>query len=84
MGKYSKAKMFNRKAARRKSKADEILNTLNIRLGQTIADIGSGGDSSRSSFHNKWGRTGKSMRLIRIKTSLNLLTNKQPDINLRT
>jgi arsenite methyltransferase len=43
MGKYSKAKMFNRKASRKQSRADEILKTLNIQSGQTIADIGSGG-----------------------------------------
>ncbi len=43
MGKYSKAKMFNRKASRKQSRADEILKTLNIQPGQTIADIGSGG-----------------------------------------
>lgn len=43
MGKYSKAKMFNRKASAKRSKADEILKTLNIQPGQTIADIGSGG-----------------------------------------
>ncbi len=43
MEKYSKAKMFNRKASAKRSKADEILKTLNIQPGQTIADIGSGG-----------------------------------------
>jgi arsenite methyltransferase len=43
MGKYSKAKMFNRKASRKQSRVDEILKTLNIQPGQTIADIGSGG-----------------------------------------
>ena len=43
MGKYSKAKMFNRKASRKQSRANEILETLNIQPGQTIADIGSGG-----------------------------------------
>jgi len=43
MGKYSKAKMFNRKASRKQSRADEILKTLDIQSGQTIADIGSGG-----------------------------------------
>jgi ubiquinone/menaquinone biosynthesis C-methylase UbiE len=43
MGKYSKAKMFNRKASWKQSRADEILKTLDIQLGQTIADIGSGG-----------------------------------------
>jgi ubiquinone/menaquinone biosynthesis C-methylase UbiE len=43
MEKYSKAKMFNRKASRKQSKAEDILKTLNIQPGQTIADIGSGG-----------------------------------------
>jgi ubiquinone/menaquinone biosynthesis C-methylase UbiE len=43
MEKDSKAKMFNRKASRKQSRADEILKTLNIQPGQTIADIGSGG-----------------------------------------
>jgi arsenite methyltransferase len=43
MEKYSKAKMFNRKASRKQSRADEILKTLNIQQGQTIVDIGSGG-----------------------------------------
>ncbi len=43
MEKYSKAKMFNRKASRKQSRADEILKTLNIQPGQTIVDIGSGG-----------------------------------------
>jgi arsenite methyltransferase len=43
MGKYSKAKMFNRKAAKQSSKPVEILTSLNLQPGQTIADIGSGG-----------------------------------------
>ena len=43
MEKYSKAKMFNRKASRKQSRSDEILKTLNIQPGQTIVDIGSGG-----------------------------------------
>lgn len=40
---YKKAKMFNRKAARKKSMAGKILTTLQIQPGQHIADIGSGG-----------------------------------------
>jgi arsenite methyltransferase len=43
MGKYSKARMFNRKAARKWSKADEIIKVLNIQPGEIVADIGSGG-----------------------------------------
>ncbi len=35
--------MFNRKAARKQSKADEIIKALNIQPGEIVADIGSGG-----------------------------------------
>lgn len=43
MGKYSKAKMFNKKVSKKRSKADQILKIMNIKPEQTIADIGSGG-----------------------------------------
>ncbi len=59
MGRYSKAKMFNRKAARRQSKANEILQTLNIQPGQTIADIGSGGGFFTFLFSQLVGKKGK-------------------------
>jgi len=59
MGKYSKAKMFNRKAARRQSKVNEILKTLNIQHGQTIADIGSGGGLFTLLFSQLVGEKGK-------------------------
>jgi ubiquinone/menaquinone biosynthesis C-methylase UbiE len=59
MGKYSKAKMFNRKAARRQSKADEILKTLNIQPGQIIADIGSGGGFFTLLFSQLIGDKGR-------------------------
>jgi hypothetical protein len=36
------AKMFNKKAAKPKYKADQIIETLALRPGQIIADIGSG------------------------------------------
>ena len=58
MGRFSKAKMFNRKAGRKKSKADEILKTLNIQSGQTIADIGSGGGFFTFLFSYIVGETG--------------------------
>ena len=40
---FKKAKMFNKKASRKKSKSDHIINTLRIKKGDKIADIGSGG-----------------------------------------
>jgi len=58
MGKYSKAKMFNRKAACRQSKADAILKALNIQPGQTVADIGSGGGFFAFLFSHQVGPKG--------------------------
>jgi arsenite methyltransferase len=58
MGRYSKAKMFNRKAGQQKSKADEILRTLNIQPGQIIVDIGSGGGFFTFLFSYAVGETG--------------------------
>jgi ubiquinone/menaquinone biosynthesis C-methylase UbiE len=59
MGKYSKAKMFNRKAAQEKSKPNEIIKTLEIQPGQTIADIGSGGGFFTFLFSQIVGEKGK-------------------------
>jgi arsenite methyltransferase len=59
MGKYTKAKMFNRKAARPTSKANEIMKTLDIQPGQTIADIGSGGGFFTFLFSQQIGQNGK-------------------------
>jgi arsenite methyltransferase len=39
----TKAEMFNRKASSSKSKPAEVLKALELRNGQTVADIGSGG-----------------------------------------
>jgi arsenite methyltransferase len=58
MKKYSKAKMFNKKASRKNSKADKILKTLNIQPGQTIADIGSGGGFFTFLFSQLVGEKG--------------------------
>jgi arsenite methyltransferase len=35
--------MFNKRAAKPKYKADQIMETLSLKPGQIIADIGSGG-----------------------------------------
>jgi ubiquinone/menaquinone biosynthesis C-methylase UbiE len=59
MGKYSKAKMFNRKASSKKSKPNEIIKSLNIQPGQTIADIGSGGGFFTFLFSQMVGEKGK-------------------------
>jgi arsenite methyltransferase len=58
MGSYTKAKKFNRKAGKTQSKAEEILTTLSIQPGQTIADIGSGGGFFTFLFSYAVGETG--------------------------
>jgi len=55
----NKAKMFNKKASDPKSKPDEILETLALRPGQTIADIGAGGGYFSLRFANAVGRNGR-------------------------
>jgi arsenite methyltransferase len=57
--KYVKAKMFDRKAASPKSKPDKILETLALRPGQKIADIGSGGGYFALRFAEAVGREGR-------------------------
>jgi ubiquinone/menaquinone biosynthesis C-methylase UbiE len=59
MGRYSKARMFNRKAGRKTSKADEILKSLGIQPGQVIADIGAGGGFFSFLFSYAVGESGK-------------------------
>jgi ubiquinone/menaquinone biosynthesis C-methylase UbiE len=59
MGKYSKAKMFNRKAAKSRSKPDRILETLSLKSGQQVVDIGSGGGYYSIGFAELVGKNGK-------------------------
>jgi arsenite methyltransferase len=59
MGKYSKAKMFNKKASRKRSKVEQILKALNIKPGQIIADIGSGGGFFTFLFSQLVGDKGR-------------------------
>ncbi len=54
-----KAKMFNKKAAQSKYKANQILQTLSLKPGQTIADIGSGGGYFTFRFAQAVGETGQ-------------------------
>ncbi len=51
-------KMLNREASSRRSMPDEILKQLNIRDGQMIADIGSGGGYFTLAFATRSGKTG--------------------------
>jgi ubiquinone/menaquinone biosynthesis C-methylase UbiE len=51
--------MFNRKAGRKTSKADEILKSLSVQPGQIIADIGAGGGFFSFLFSYAVGEDGK-------------------------
>lgn len=57
--KNSKAEMFNRKASNAKNKPYEILQTLALKQGQNIADIGSGGGYFSLQFADAVGREGQ-------------------------
>jgi arsenite methyltransferase len=54
-----KAKMFNKRAAHPKYKADEIMQMLSVQPGQTIADIGSGGGYFTFRFAQIVGASGR-------------------------
>jgi len=54
-----RAKMFNRRAANPKFKADQIIETLELKNGQTIVDIGSGGGYFTYKFAKAVGEEGK-------------------------
>lgn len=51
--------MFNKKAASEKSKPDEILKALDLKAGQRVADIGSGGGYFSLRFAEAVGSTGQ-------------------------
>ncbi len=53
-----KAKMFNRKASKKKSKANKVIEILKIQKGYKIADIGSGGGYFTLRFAEKVSEKG--------------------------
>ena len=54
-----RAEMFNKRAANPKFKADQIIETLALKNGQTIADIGSGGGYFTYKFAKAVGENGR-------------------------
>ncbi|KPJ68337.1 hypothetical protein AMJ44_06710 [candidate division WOR-1 bacterium DG_54_3] len=54
-----RAEMFNKRAASPKSKPDEILKALDLRAGQKVADIGSGGGYYTLRFAAAVGAAGE-------------------------
>jgi len=66
-----RAKMFNKKASKPKNKTDQILEKLDLKPGQFIADIGSGGGYFTYKFAKAVGEKG---RVYAIDTNQELLT----------
>lgn len=58
MSKSTRAEMFNRKAASARSKADEIIKSLDLKPGMRVADIGSGGGYFTLRFAEAVGENG--------------------------
>jgi ubiquinone/menaquinone biosynthesis C-methylase UbiE len=54
-----KAEMFNKKASDPKNKPDQVLETLVLQSGQTVADIGAGGGYFSLRFADAVGRQGR-------------------------
>ena len=54
-----KAKMFNKRASQNEFKTNEVINCLNIKDGNCIADLGSGGCYFSFLFSNLVGEKGK-------------------------
>ncbi len=82
MAHYSKAKMFNRKAARKKNQAEKILTTLHIQPGHTIADIGSGGGFFSMLFSKQVGANGKVYAVDTNKEFLEFITSQAAKQNM--
>lgn len=57
--KFSKAKMFNRKASNPRGKPDQVLEALDLKPGQNIVDIGAGGGYFSLRFAEKVGEKGQ-------------------------
>ena len=76
MALYSKAKMFNSKAARKKNQAEKILTSLQIQSDQTIADLGSGGGFFSMLFSKQVGANGKVYAVDINKEFLEFITNQ--------
>ena len=53
-----RARMFNRRASGRRSRAQKVIDTLGIVRGQRVADIGAGGGYFSYRFAGKVGKSG--------------------------
>jgi len=71
-----RAKMFNRRASDSKNRPDQILETLALRPGQKIADIGAGGGYFSLRFAEAVGSEGKVYAIDTDEESLNFLASE--------
>jgi ubiquinone/menaquinone biosynthesis C-methylase UbiE len=71
-----KARMFNKKASRAKSKPDEIIKSLFLEPGQSVADVGVGGGFFTLRFARLIGEKGKVYAIDTNKRFLNLVNDE--------
>jgi arsenite methyltransferase len=78
----NKAKMFNKKASDPKNKPDQILETIALQPGQTIADIGAGGGYFSLRFADAVGRNGMVYAIDTNPEFLEFITNTSTEKGL--
>ncbi len=84
---FRKARMFNNKAKKKKSRAEDILSALNLRNGDIIADYGSGGGHFTILFSKKVGNSGRVFAVDINRTFLEFIhneANRKGIINIAT
>lgn len=77
------ARMFNKKAANPKNRPDQILSAINLKPGQSIADIGSGGGYFSFRFAGSVGESGKVYAVDENKGYLDLIRRDAEEIGVQ-
>ncbi|WP_319507763.1 methyltransferase domain-containing protein [uncultured Methanolobus sp.] len=78
-----KARMFNKKASRAKSKADEIIKSLLLESGQNVADVGVEGGFFTLRFARLVGKMGKVYAVDTNKRFLDFVNNESKNNGIR-
>ncbi len=68
--------MLNREAASPKNKSSKIIENIDIKKGDTIADIGTGGGYFTFKFSNEVGKDGKVYAVDTNQKSLDFVNDK--------
>ena len=77
-----RAKMYNRRAQGEKSKPNELIEGLDLKKGQSIADIGSGGGYFSFHFAQAVGKSGKVFAVDVNRSALNYIRKESISMGL--